>query len=721
MGVPEGENLPALDYHQLLFNYLRLLGFDSTTMTVKHRMKFDRDTFKFPNPKAFYHVVHFLFYQLDKPQAVETFRDVWPIIDKKQEAQFRKRVQQWLTQIQETNKDFQYAHINLAIFMSPGGDKFVQLMCALACHIMQRRHPCGPSVAPPAASSKSALVNQFRFQMIKGNLLVALQNWARLTADFQQQYQQEKQLANQMIVRYRELCQKNARARAKLRDAVEASSLSDAHKKALLEGNASSACRDLVTDVEAKQKELSDLLGRMFEHERPLSDAAGVVDSVIHLKRSRPCFDGKQVVAQMAPQFIERYQNEHSGTHLELQYEEGRLHFLPLMNLLLFALKTAARGSAQLNFPPLDDQLRQLQQRQQLVADAAADVNQLGHRWNRIVEDQTAVIQQHFACKVQAVPMSLQTVTPFRSLLAKKNSNGGAAAETPSALRAALGLTPAELGATTAASTAADKKKLRARLSHEQPLKSRLLVAAAAEEKAPPKRTPDAVTRLSHALAHHRTPKNANGSRFSLGNGTSPFLERPDRFSLDVCSPSVAHKKNGGVAAARVGLKTASTPVTTPVTSKRPAAANGAANGIASVPNAVLERAADAIVFDLVRLDSPLVGATTDLHSANFFDPNSSFEKTAFQSRNLIGRSPEAAAGANADLLKILETSLGATRRSSLRPVAAAAAAVATPGPPSAPDASVGSLDLEHFDKEKGLLDASGASLIDGLLDFSLL
>lgn len=49
-----------------------------------------------------------------------------------------------------------------------------------------------------------------------------------------------------MIVRYRELCQKNARARAKLRDALEASSLSDAHKKALLEGNASSACRGIV-------------------------------------------------------------------------------------------------------------------------------------------------------------------------------------------------------------------------------------------------------------------------------------------------------------------------------------------------------------------------------------------------------------------------------------------------------------------------------------------
>ena len=95
------DSFVQLDYHQLLFNFLRLLKFDSNLMSAKHRMKFDKDVFKLPNPKAFHHICYFLFSKLDTPKANEVFRDVWPILDKKQEAQFRKRVQQWLIQIQE--------------------------------------------------------------------------------------------------------------------------------------------------------------------------------------------------------------------------------------------------------------------------------------------------------------------------------------------------------------------------------------------------------------------------------------------------------------------------------------------------------------------------------------------------------------------------------------------------------------------------------------------
>ena len=101
---PDKDVVPSLDYHQLLFNYLRLLGFDSTGMSQKHRMKFDKDMFKFPNPKAFQHVTYFLFRKLDPNKATETFRDVWPIVDKKQEAQYRKRVQQWFAYIQEVSQ-----------------------------------------------------------------------------------------------------------------------------------------------------------------------------------------------------------------------------------------------------------------------------------------------------------------------------------------------------------------------------------------------------------------------------------------------------------------------------------------------------------------------------------------------------------------------------------------------------------------------------------------
>jgi HAUS augmin-like complex subunit 6 N-terminus len=95
----------------------------------------------------------------------------------------------------QTNRDFLFAHVNLSIFLSPGGDKFVQLLCALASHIMEQRPKKKPSVAPPSGAAKTVLANQFRFQMIKGNLVLAIQNWAKLTSDFQSQYQQQKQLA----------------------------------------------------------------------------------------------------------------------------------------------------------------------------------------------------------------------------------------------------------------------------------------------------------------------------------------------------------------------------------------------------------------------------------------------------------------------------------------------------------------------------------------------
>lgn len=92
-----------LDFHQMLFNYLRLLRFDSKSMSLKHHIKFDKDLFKVPNQQAFHHVVHFLFSKLDGPRAVQVFRSVWPIVDRKQEAEFRKKVKIWFSEIQEVH------------------------------------------------------------------------------------------------------------------------------------------------------------------------------------------------------------------------------------------------------------------------------------------------------------------------------------------------------------------------------------------------------------------------------------------------------------------------------------------------------------------------------------------------------------------------------------------------------------------------------------------
>ena len=161
--------------------------------------------------------------------------------------------------------------------------------------------------------------------------------------------------------------------------------------------------------------------------------------------------------------------------------------------------------------------------------------------------------------------------------------------------------------------------------------------------------------------------------------------------------------------------------------------------------SAVWEEAANNIVHDLVSLDSPIAP------THGIIDPNSSFgkytklyglavslrtvltprlcfcffphtEKCAFVSRNLIPHSPQQQPGdeekffsSNLDLLKVLETKFVSPRRSSL---------LSRPGSrnnsPLPPDWMDSAGTLFDFEKEKGLLDASSASLIDDILDFSL-
>lgn len=152
--------------------------------------------------------------------------------------------------------------------------------------------------------------------------------------------------------------------------------------------------------------------------------------------------------------------------------------------------------------------------------------------------------------------------------------------------------------------------------------------------------------------------------------------------------------------------------------------------------NAVWDQAAESIVYDLVRFDSP--AAPTH----GLIDPNSSFgnisqpfrslsrslknvfgstEKGAFVSRNMIRRSPEQQAdeektwSTNLELLKVLETKFVSPRRSSL---------LSRPGSRNSSPLPVSdwmdSATFYDLDKEKGLLDASSASLIDDILDYSL-
>ena len=80
--------------------------------------------FDHPNPSAFQSVFFKLFELLDKDRVKSELRDCWPVLDKKQEAEFRRKV---VTLVKEYQKEHpeDLPYTNPSLFQSPGGRKFI--------------------------------------------------------------------------------------------------------------------------------------------------------------------------------------------------------------------------------------------------------------------------------------------------------------------------------------------------------------------------------------------------------------------------------------------------------------------------------------------------------------------------------------------------------------------------------------------------------------------
>ena len=92
--------------------------------------------FEHSNPTAFHQVFYFLFKQLSHEKTKSEFRDCWPILDKKQEAEFRRKVVNFLKEYQ---KEFpsELPYSNPSLFQSPGGRKFTAFLAVFSSFVMK--------------------------------------------------------------------------------------------------------------------------------------------------------------------------------------------------------------------------------------------------------------------------------------------------------------------------------------------------------------------------------------------------------------------------------------------------------------------------------------------------------------------------------------------------------------------------------------------------------
>lgn len=104
---------------------LSLLGFgaeDSSSDSAATKILADDGLFAHSDHNAFQQIIHFLFSVLDPAECHARFRPCWPVVERKQEADFRRTVSAWYKELQADNKSV-LPMVNVSIFQTPGGNK----------------------------------------------------------------------------------------------------------------------------------------------------------------------------------------------------------------------------------------------------------------------------------------------------------------------------------------------------------------------------------------------------------------------------------------------------------------------------------------------------------------------------------------------------------------------------------------------------------------------
>lgn len=110
------------------YSTLRLLGLRDTARVTLTEGMFDH-----PNPAGFQLVFHFLAVMVAGREAVAAqFRDCWPVTDRKQEAEYRRRLTGLLRDWGRQWPRLLPPHPPASLLQSPGGRKFISLLSCLA-------------------------------------------------------------------------------------------------------------------------------------------------------------------------------------------------------------------------------------------------------------------------------------------------------------------------------------------------------------------------------------------------------------------------------------------------------------------------------------------------------------------------------------------------------------------------------------------------------------
>ncbi|CAH1796354.1 unnamed protein product [Owenia fusiformis] len=338
---PIGVMSDPTDVRQVFFTNLLLLGFDPDAAEAKYKLLFNRDMFALPNKTGFEVVLHFLFNRLNPTLSRETFRDCWPVRDKKQEQLFRRGCNNWLTNIAKDEVDAHLPRITPSVFMSPGGDRFYQLMFAFSTYVLRvvlhiengvkdRDHLLHPKLTHQTSGHADVMTSTIQCGTIQRR-----KEFIHRVQDITSIQEQWKAYAGELVKSYRALSkairEKERLVRTEIQRAVDRGTGSPRRRK-------SSGLYDYDFDTQAvkraqkvqKVRDLWKLLDDFYTSNTPERD---VVSSILQRSLDQHRLDAGDIHVKVPDILLRECQEELQRRGVSNVYENGKLNLISLINL----------------------------------------------------------------------------------------------------------------------------------------------------------------------------------------------------------------------------------------------------------------------------------------------------------------------------------------------------------------------------------------------------
>ncbi|XP_069702606.1 uncharacterized protein dgt6 isoform X2 [Periplaneta americana] len=272
------------DIHRLIYsNLMQLSLLHPVSFPIKEEM------FKGLNIKGFQNTMHYLLTVIDPVRCAQM---KWPVLDKKDEAQFRVTVKLMLAETNEKYPEADFPVIFPSMLMKPSGEKFVHLMWCVSKFALFKKlcetygqsdmlFPLKTLKNDPLFNAKLGLIQM----QIDSTTQKALANQAKL--DALNSLEQEREMEAQL----KEL-EDEARSYEKmLKETVQSSPIAEDAKKKLC--NLDHDIADLIAEQDAECRTVEAMIHVLNKNSIQLSECCETVKLLESSEGSESCIDAK--------------------------------------------------------------------------------------------------------------------------------------------------------------------------------------------------------------------------------------------------------------------------------------------------------------------------------------------------------------------------------------------------------------------------------------------